>query len=156
MYKREIVQTRTCTSGKNLIHQLFNTLRNLRSTSNVLIAIETGCLILYSNTTPYYTSLMISFALGFSPFFCFTAYCYVRFINYYTPTMTFVVALDRYIHVKYAIWYEILQFLIIRSQVKVIFAPLVLIFYTKIIYRFKLWDPKNPKNMFCTKKMVKK
>ena len=78
--------------------------RNLRSTSNFLIAVESVNLILLS-TTSYYNSLMDSIGADFSSTLCFAAYFYVRFVTYFTPTLTFFIAIDRYIHIKFTVWY---------------------------------------------------
>ena len=113
-YKIHVANTLLkCVRLKNW-HYNLNLFRNLRSTSNFLIAVESVSLIILS-TTSYYNLLLNSIGSGLSSTFCFAAYFYVRFVSYFTPTLTFIIAIDRYIHIKFPVWY-VLSFLLHWSQ----------------------------------------
>ena len=88
--------------------------RNLRSTSNFLIVVESGSLVLLV-TSAYLMSLI---STGFPPILCFAVYFYVQFINYFTPTLTLIIAVDRYVYVKFVAWYVYLfEYIALMSYV---------------------------------------
>ena len=78
--------------------------RNLRSPCNFLIALESACLVLL-NTQNYYSQLMSDIGTDLPPILCFAVYFYPHFVTYFTPIMTFVIAIDRYVHIKFVTWY---------------------------------------------------
>ena len=86
-----------------------NTFRNLQSTCNFLIALESACLVLIG-TSQYYNRLMQNIATDLSPILCFAVHFYGRFVTYFPPTITLAIAIDRYIHVKFALRYILFVF----------------------------------------------
>ena len=88
----------------NIEGYMINTFRNLRSSCNFLIALECASFILIG-TSSYYNGLMFKIGLNFIPIVCFAVNIYARFVTYFPATITLSVAVDRYIHVKFASWY---------------------------------------------------